>query len=151
MSDFYYTARLLNVQQGLVTLPHAIRHAKSWLTAGHRLTVEIRLETRSGQQSRLLHALFGDVARQALWMGKKRSAAEWKVLFCSGHSIATKIGAEMLPGIEGEFVNVRESTARMSSARVSSLLEYVRAWCAVNEIVLRDSRQWMIDEDGVIR
>ena len=35
----------------------------------------------------------------------------------------------MVPGLEGEFVNLRESTALMSKARGSSLIEYSRAFC----------------------
>jgi hypothetical protein len=54
--------------------------------------------------------------------------------------MATKQGAEMVPGIEGEFVNLRESTARMSKARSSSLIEYTLAFCASNNIKLTDER-----------
>lgn len=111
--------------------------------AGHRLVLEIRPETRSDRQNRLLHALFSDVSRQVEWMGKKRTPAEWKVIFVSGHSVATKSGAEIVPGLEGEFCNIRESTAHMTKARLSSLLEYVMAWCVANDVELRESAQWM--------
>ena len=147
MTDFCYTARLFNAQSGHTTFMQAWKHAKAWLTAGHRLTVEVKQETRSSQQNRLLHALFADVARQAQWMGKKRTAAEWKVLFVSAHSVETKHGAEMIPGLAGEFVNIRESTARMSKARLNSLVEYVKSWCAMNDIELSDARQWMVDAE----
>jgi hypothetical protein len=40
----------------------------------------------------------------------------------------------MVPGIEGEFVNLRESTARMSKARGSSLIEYTLAFVAMHDI-----------------
>ena len=129
----------------------AWHHAKGWLMASDtRLTLEIRPETRSDRQNRLLHALFADVAAQALWMGQKRTPAEWKVLFVSGHSVATKQGAELVPGLEGEFLNLRESTARMGKARMASLLDYVMAWCAQNGVELRDARQWVDEETGEI-
>jgi hypothetical protein len=60
------------------------------------------------------------------------------VLLVSGHAVATKLGAEIIPGLEGEFVNIRESTARMTKARSSSLIEYALAWCADNGYVLSD-------------
>ena len=63
-------------------------------------------------------------------MGKRRTADEWKVLLVSGHSVATKRGAEIVPGLEGEFVNLRESTASMDKARGSSLIEYTMAFMA---------------------
>jgi hypothetical protein len=40
----------------------------------------------------------------------------------------------MVPGLEGEFVNVRESTASMSATRLSSLIEYAEAFCAAHNI-----------------
>lgn len=147
MTDNTLTMRLFNPQQGYQALVTAFTHAKAWLSAGHRLILEIRPETRSSQQNRYLHAIFGDVAKQAQWMGKKRTPAEWKVLFCSGHAVATKQGAEMIPGLEGEFLNVRESTARMSKARLASLLEYTICWCATNGVELRDAVQWAVDPE----
>ena len=62
------------------------------------------------------------------------------MLFVSGHAIATGIGADVVPGLEGEFVNIRESTASMSKKRGSSLIEYVLAWCAENEVAINDDR-----------
>ena len=147
MPDNTLTMRLYNAQQGYQALVTAFTHAKNWLMAGHRLILEIRPETRSSAQNRYLHAIFGDVAKQAEWAGKKRTAAEWKVLFCSGHAVATKCGAELIPGLEGEFLNVRESTAKMGRARMASLLEYVICWCANNNVELRDAAQWAVDPE----
>jgi hypothetical protein len=90
---------------------------------------------RSADQNALFHALCDDIAKAgAQWAGKPRKAAEWKVLLVSGHAVATKEGSDMVPGIEGEFVNLRESTASMSKARGSSLIEYSLAFCAMNGI-----------------
>ena len=129
------TLRLHNAQQAHSAIQQAWAHCKGWLGAGGaRLVLEVRPETRSDRQNRLLHALFGDVAKQALWMGSSRTPAQWKLLFVSGHAIATKEGADMVPGLEHEFVNIRESTARMSKARLSSLIEYVYAWGSSNGV-----------------
>ena len=145
MTEDTFTARLFNPQQGYQALLAARMHAKAWLVAGQRLILEIRPETRSDAQNRLLHALIGDVAKQAEWLGKKRAAIEWKILFVSGHAVATKQGAEMIPGLENEFVNIRESTAKMGSKRISSLVEYIYAWGALHGVEWREARQWMVD------
>jgi len=147
MSECTLSIRLWNAQQGYQALLEAFKHAKAWLTSGHRLIVDIRPESRSDAQNRLLHALIGDVARQAEWLGKKRTPIEWKVLFVSGHSVATKKGAELVPGLENEFVNLRESTARMGSQRISSLIEYIYAWGALHDVEWRDAKQWLVDAD----
>lgn len=92
--------------------------------------------TRSTDQNSLLHHLFGVAAKHATFHGRKLSPLQWKVLFISGHAIASGIGAEMIPGLEGEFVNIRESSAQMGVRRMNSLLEYVHAWMAMNDIPL---------------
>lgn len=97
--------------------------------------VVISEQTRSGDQNAIFHALCGDIAKSGIeWMGKRRTADEWKVLLVSGHSVATKQGADIVPGLEGEFVNLRESTANMSRSRSSSLIEYTMAFMANHEL-----------------
>ena len=135
MSDSRLTLRLHNAQQAHGAIQQAWAHAKGHLCAGGgRLVLEVRPETRSDAQNRLLHALFSDVAKQAEWMGQKRTALEWKLLFVSGHSVATKQGADLVPGLEGEFLNLRESTAAMSKSRFASLCDYVIAWGVQNGV-----------------
>jgi hypothetical protein len=95
-------------------------------------------DRRTLDQNAKFHALVDDVARQAEWAGKKRSPESWKALFISGHSIATKQGGEVLPGLEGEFVAIRESSARMGKRRAASLIEYVTAWAVSNGVELRE-------------
>lgn len=151
MADDRLTLRLHNAQQAHGAIQQAWAHCKGWLGAGGaRLVLEVRPETRSDQQNRLLHALFADVARQAEWMGKKRTAIEWKLLFVSGHAVATKQGADLVPGLEGEFLNLRESTARMSKARMASLLEYVISWAIDHGVELQDAREWIDEETGEV-
>ena len=96
--------------------------------------VTIKEPTRTGDMNAKFHAICSDLAKSNIqWAGKKRSAAEWKVLLVSGHAVVTKEGSEMIPGLEGEFVNVRESTALMSKKRGSSLIEYSTAFYEVNK------------------
>ena len=91
--------------------------------------VRISEPTRTSAQNDKFHALCSDLERSGReWAGKRRTAEQWKVLLVSGHAVATKHGAEMVPGIEGEFCNLRESTARMSKSRLSSLIEYAEAF-----------------------
>jgi hypothetical protein len=105
------------------------------------LVITLDEERRNLDQNAKFHALCEDLAKSGYqWACKERTAEQWKVLLVSGHAMATKQGAEMVPGIEGEFVNLRESTARMSKARSSSLIEYTLAFCASNNIKLTDER-----------
>jgi hypothetical protein len=107
--------------------------------AQHGQVVTLADPTRNSDQNAKFHAMCSDIARSGMeWAGKRRSLVQWKVLLVSGHAMATKEGAEMVPGIEGEYVNLRESTALMSVKRSSSLIEYTLAFCAVHEIELSE-------------
>lgn len=123
---------------------HARRAAISYLQSlpvheDSKLLADFRETTRNDQQNRKFHAMCGDVAEQALFAGRRIKAHQWKVLFISGHSIATGLGAEIVPGLEGEFVNIRESSASMGVKRMASLIEYVTAWCVMNGVRLTDT------------
>lgn len=99
---------------------------------GHMLTIQE--PTRSTRQNALLHSLFSQVAKQAKFHGRTLTAIQWKTLLVSAHAVATGIGADMVPGLEGEWVNIRESTAQMGVRRLNSLIEYTLAWCANNDV-----------------
>ncbi|RUW04018.1 recombinase [Mesorhizobium sp. M1A.F.Ca.IN.020.04.1.1] len=101
--------------------------------------ITIREMTRNVDQNAKFHAICSDLARSSFaWAGKRRNAEEWKVLLVSGHTVATKGQVEIVPGLEGEFVNVRESTSRMNVSRASSLIEYAVAFCASHNVALSD-------------
>jgi len=125
------TIRLFNAQQGYKAFKDAWQTIKAWLTAGHRLVLSVKPVAAAGIP----------------WAGKNRTATEWKVLLVSGHAVATKQGSDMVPGLEGEFVNLRESTAHMSIARASSLIEYTLAFCAAHEVPIRGAQQWRVDAE----
>lgn len=115
------------------------RAVQACLEAPEGHVVTLAEPTRNGDQNAKFHAICGDIAKSGIpWAGKPRSPVQWKVLLVSGHAVATKEGAEMIPGLEGEFVNVRESTALMSKRRSASLIEYALAFCADNEIQLSE-------------
>ena len=104
-------------------------------TAPEGWQVIIKPATRTTDQNAKFHALCSDIAKSGTkWAGKKRTAAQWKVLLVSGHAVATNECAEIVPGLENEFVNLRESTALMSKKRGASLIEYTLAFCATNSI-----------------
>lgn len=98
-------------------------------------TVEVKPTKRTDDQNRRFHAMVGDIARQHTFAGKKLPAIKWKVLLVSGHATATNEGSEIVPGLEGEFVNLRESTAEMSVGRGASLIDYTRAYGDMNDVV----------------
>lgn len=100
--------------------------------------VEIKPKSRSLEQNNKFHAMCQDVANQVEFMGRKLTMEQWKVLFISGHAIATNQKADVVSGLEGEFVNIRESSAKMSVSRMASLIEYVTAYGLANGVRFND-------------
>lgn len=120
-----------NVRQNAI---NAIRSAD----AGSRVTVGPA--QRSQDQNAKFHAICTDISKSGLtWAGERRHAEEWKVLLVSGHTKATQGEVDFVPGLEGEFVNIRESTSRMSVARAASLITYALAFCDSNGVHLTET------------
>ena len=103
---------------------------------------------RSVDQNAKFHAIVSDIARSPMkWAGKTRTPEEWKILLISGHAVATQSAGEVIPGLEGEFVAIRESSASMGVRRAASLIEYCLAFAAANGIeLIETSRNGFMDE-----
>ena len=74
--------------------------------AEHGHVVTIKPAMRSLEQNAKFHAICQDM-NGLPWYGKARNADDWKTLFVSGHTIATGGIADVIPGLEGDFVNIR--------------------------------------------
>lgn len=115
----------------------------------HIRTLAVGDQVRCGPADRLLvqnakfHAMCGDVAKQAKYMSRTLTLAQWKVLFISAHAIETGEGADIVPGLTGEFVNLRESSAHMSIRRMASLIEYVHSWAASNNVTFSERTDYL--------
>lgn len=116
---------------------NALRYIESLPTDDQRpLMVIIQPTTRKLEQNALLHALLGELEKKATWQGERLTLAAWKTLMISAHTIATGEPVKLTVGVEGEMVNLRESSAEMSISRISSLIDYIKAWAAMNDIAL---------------
>lgn len=129
-------------------IERAWKHAKSMMMAGHRMILELKPETRSDKQNRLLHAMLGDIAKQKDWAGQRRDIEVWKRLLTAAWCRARGEHVEILPALDGHGVDiVFRKTSKLSRAECAELCDYVAAWATENGVELRDG--W-IDEDGVI-
>ncbi len=138
------------VQSFALQAPGARRAAAAFLAAApDNMLVDFSRATRTNLQNRLAHAIWTDLEVGATWARIDRDTGEvtqqrlsklqWKALMVSAHSVATGRPSELVQGIEGEWVDIRESTARMPIARMSSVIEYTLAWMAANGVPTRMS------------
>ncbi|HEY3987428.1 recombination protein NinB [Cedecea sp.] len=123
------------IRQNAINIIQSLRTDKD-----RPVTIRISDYKRNLDQNAKFHAMLGDIAAQVQWCGKKLKPEQWKVLLISGHAVATKQGAEVVPGIEGEYVNIRESSAEMSIKRMASLIEYTTAWSVGQGVKFTEGR-----------
>ncbi len=98
---------------------------KSLLSAGHRMVVEIKPETRTLAQNARLWAMLTDLAKQVDWYGRKLSAEEWKHVMT-----ASMTNQDVVPGIDGGFVVLGKSTSKMTKPEMSELQDLIEAFGA---------------------
>jgi hypothetical protein len=127
MSD-RITLCLWNAQQGYQELLKAWTWAKAMLTAGHRLTLILRKETRSVRQNRLMWSCLTDLSKQVKWFGKYLTPEGWKD-FITGHLN----GQELVPNMDGTgFISLTKgrSTSDMTIAEMTAVIDLCHAFGA---------------------
>ena len=119
------TLRLIEPVQAHKALATAWTHCKPWLIAGHKLVLEVRKDTRSSEQNRRLWSLLTDLAQQVNWHGNKLTADEWKCVMS-----ASLKRQKVVPGLDGGFVVLGQSTSKMTRAEMAELQELIEAFGA---------------------
>ena len=94
---------------------------------GHVVTISEA--TRSNDQNRLLWPLLGCLAKQVDWHGQKLSDDDWKNVLTS--SLKKQ---RVVPGIDGGFVVMGQSTSKMGKAEFSELVELTLAFGAQHNV-----------------
>jgi hypothetical protein len=125
-------AYLINPVQARKPFENAWMTAKSLLLAGHRLTLEVKPETRNSEQNALLHALLTEIAKTREWAGAKRDAETWKRLMTAAWLRAHGESVEILPAIDGHGVDVVfRRTSSLTKSECADLITFIQAWEAM--------------------
>ena len=105
----------------------AIRHnaAKAVMAAPDGYAVTIAEPKRSLEQNAMLWKLLNTTAEQVEWHGRWLSDEQWKHIFT-----ASLKAQEVVPGIDGGFVVLGQSTSKMSKRELSDLIELISAFLA---------------------
>lgn len=123
------TLHLSNPVQARPLLTQAWELIRGFLLNGRRVVVEVREETRSDAQNRLLHSRIGDVAKHCTWAGRKWNTDEWKRLLTAAWCRTRNEGVEIVPAIDGKGFDVLyQRTSKLSRRDCADLSEYVMAW-----------------------
>lgn len=126
-------AHLYNAQQARAPFENAWNMAKAALMAGHRLTLELKPEKRSDAQNRRLWALLTEISRQVDWYGQKLTPEEWKHVFS-----AALAKQKVVPGLDGGFVVLGQSTSKMTKGEMADMQELISAFGSERSVVWGD-------------
>lgn len=120
MSDFRYYGILRNLpNMSRITAKLAIDRAPEGCV------IEIKPANRSLEQNAKLWATLGEVAAQVVWHGRKLSSDEWKIIFS-----ASLKRQDVIPGIDGGFVAMGQSTSKMTKKEMTDLIAIIEAFGA---------------------
>lgn len=97
------------------------------------LQVTIQEDTRSLAQNRMLWACLHDVSSQVVWYGRNLDSESWKHVF----SAALK-KQETVPGIDGGFVVLGQSTSKMRVGEMRDLITIIHAFGAEHNVIFSD-------------
>jgi hypothetical protein len=111
------------------------KYCKAQLTAGKRVVLEAKLETRNLEQNAKMWATLADISQQVDWYGKKLTPEEWKWVLS-----ASLKKQSVVPGIDGGFVVLGQSTSKMTIAEMSEMIELAMAFGAQQGVIFNDVR-----------
>lgn len=121
--------------------------AKPFLADGCRLVLEIRLETRSAAQNRIMWSCLGDLSQHVTWFGKRMTPEGWKD-FITGHLD----GQDLVPNMDQTgFISIGrgKSTSRMSVKEMTAVIDLCHAFGDQQGVPWRQKslgREWSQEE-----
>lgn len=95
----------------------------------------IRKKTRSLDQNAKLWAMLSDISDQVEWYGRRLTSEEWKHVFS-----ASLKKQDVVPGIDGGFVVLGQSTSKMTIPEMRDLIELMNAFGAEKGVRFKENR-----------
>lgn len=128
---------LHNPQQGHTAFNSLWPQIKALLFAEKRLIVEVKEATRSTEQNARMWAMLSEVSNQVVWHGRKLTPEEWKHVFT-----ASLKRQDVVPGLDGGFVVLGQSTSKMGVREMGDLMELISAFGAQQGVKF-SAPEWM--------
>lgn len=110
------------------------REAVALVPDGYVVTIQD--STRSLEQNSLLWSLLSDISKQVEWYGRHLSSEDWKNVFTA--SLRT---IDVVPGLDGNFVALGQSTSKMGKKMFSDLVELIYAFGAEHEVKWTEDKE----------
>lgn len=99
---------------------------------------EVREATRTGAQNDRLWASLTDISAQCRYHGVKLDPADWKTVFMAALNKEMRI----VPNLDGTgFVNLGQSSSKLTKGEFSDLLEIIYAYGAREGVTFHDKQE----------
>lgn len=127
---------LYSPQQAHKVLSEAWVQIKAELMAGHKLTLTVAKQKRSGDQNAMFHAIIGQIAKQAQHAGARWDLESWKRFLVDQWANETgRKAGRVAPSLDGErVVQLGRQTRDFKKDEASEFTEWLLAWCDQNGI-----------------
>ena len=123
---------LFNPQQAKILMDRIWPEVKAHLMAGHKMRLEIKKATRSGDQNSMFHTLIHQIYLEMKIVGSTWSSEDWKRLLIDqwAHETGRKFG-KVVPSLDGErVVQLGWQSRDFSTEDASEFIEWLYAWSA---------------------
>lgn len=143
------TLSLYNPQQAYQAIATVWQECvKPMVSAGHRMTLEAKPETRSLPQNARLHKMLTELSIKATWHGQKLPMVTWKRLCMAAWMREEKQSPQLIPALDGNGVDiVYERTSNLSKDECGKLMTWVEAFAAEQGINLME---WVDPDTGEV-
>ena len=125
-------SRVWQMNKSIFFLEHTLARKNAMqclLNAPDGYCVEVKPKTRSLEQNSRMWAMLGDISKQVEWYGRKLTPQNWKDIFS-----ASLKKQEVVPGLEGGFVVMGQSTSSMTIAEMTELQELMMAFASQRNV-----------------
>lgn len=128
--------KLFNPQQAHGELLRLWPQIKNAVSAGHKLELTIKRESKSRDQEEMYHAIIGLIAKQASHLGARWTSEEWKRLLVDQWARETnRAPGRVVPSIDGHsIVQLGLQTRNFTKDEASEFTEWLLAWAAENGV-----------------
>lgn len=124
--------KLYSATQAHKAIQEAWQHIKPFLMAGHKFTLRIEPKTRSVEQNARMWSMLADLASQVDWYGQKLSSEDWK------HVLSASMKKQRaVPGIDGGFVVLGQSTSKMTIQEMTELMDLIEAFGTQQGVIFK--------------
>ena len=125
--------------QATSLMKHLWPKVKDALSAGRKLTLEIKPASKSRDQEEKYHAIIGDIAKQAQHMGAKWDSETWKRLLVDKYVREIGLTSKIMANLDNDgLVQLGVQTRKFTKEQASEFVAFLICWCDQNGIELND-------------